>query len=244
MDRSTPYQEIFGETGIAAEHFPRILEQVGEGDAARDRDRFFATGAVGELLRAIVPDGGEGSAQIALLAYHAYHHWRAGEPLWRVDDAQLGAAVHAEPLGTWPLTAPSSAGYVQLPRNKLWVAGDAAQPAEAVDGWFWAVPERTETNALNLLLVLGLLEQRAGITVVELASGPLPPDGHWGDAPMRAAGEDFANILPGGEHLFGLQTAGEVLKLVSRIFHQLQGHGPLRDRTGTGGDRQPPGSHG
>jgi hypothetical protein len=96
----------------------------------------------------------------------------------------------------------------------VWVAGS---PAEPVDGFFWTSGDPA-VNAVDVLLALGVREGRPGVTVIELTSGPLPPEGHWGDIRARAAGADFDSVLPGGERLHGLSTAGEVLKLVSRLF--------------------------
>jgi hypothetical protein len=136
----------------------------------------------------------------------------------------LRGLLATDGIGNWPFEPPSPAGYLWLPRHRLWVAGGGGQPAEPVDGLFWVAGDPA-ANALDVLLVLGMHEGRPGLTVIELASGPLPDQGHWGDIAARAEGEDFGNLLPGGEHLYGLSTSGEVLKLVSRVFWHLQRHG-------------------
>jgi hypothetical protein len=100
-------------------------------------------------------------------------------------------------------------------------------PAEAVDGFFFVMPADEGTNppysGLDILLVLGLVPNRAGYSVVEMNTS-LPEDlsGRFIDAPARETGEDFENILPGGEgRLFALTNTIEVLKLVSGVFHAL-----------------------
>ena len=234
---TTPYDVIFREAGIPAEYFPRIREQLPEGGARRDRDAFFTAPAVGDLLAVIAPESGAGAAQIGLLTYHAFHHWRAGEATWTLGEDELRAALDADALPPGPVPTPAEAGYVQLPRHRTWVAGDPGAPAEPVDGFFWVSSPHELEWSPEVLMVLAMHGGRGGVSVVELASAPLPPDGHWGNIEGRDGGGDFANVLPGGEHLLGLSTAGEALKLVSRVFWQLREHGSVRDRAGSGGDR-------
>lgn len=227
-ERTTPYHVIFRDPGIVEAHFPQIAEALPEGEAARDRERFVSTHAVGELLRAIAPESGAAAAQIALLSYHAFHHWRTGERTWTLDGASLGALLDLPPLGDRSLAPPAEAGYCQLPRHRLWVAGDEGEPAQPVDGFFWVA----RAGALELLLVLGMHDGRDGVTVIELTA-TVPPAGHWADVDARGDGQDFANVLPGGEHLLGMRTAGEAFKLASRVFWHFREHGSIRDRAGS-----------
>jgi hypothetical protein len=80
---------------------------------------------------------------------------------------------------------------------------------------------------LDLLVVLGMIARRPGFSIAELSIElPDEPQGHWGDAQARDSGKDFANILPGGElkNYHGIETSGEVLKLVSRCFWYMAQH--------------------
>ncbi|NJD10674.1 MAG: hypothetical protein FIB01_09665 [Gemmatimonadetes bacterium] len=224
-ERLTPFEAVFGRPGLAAEHFPRIAAARGAAGApAPDCERFLMLRETGELMAEIAPEGAAGAAQIGLLTFHAFRHWQEGAAAQAIDAPTLGHLLRLERIGPWQLQTPGSAGYVQLPPHRLWVAGAAGQQAEPVDGFFW-VGGDPAVNALQLLLVLGVHEARPGFTVIELSSGPLPPAGHWGDVPVRADGPDFGNVLPGGEHLHGLSTAGEVLKLAARVFWQLRSPG-------------------
>jgi hypothetical protein len=222
---TSPFELVFGGTGVAAEHFPRIrAAALAQGSSPPDRDGFLALPTVSELLAEIAPASGEGAVQIGLLAFHAYRRWDQGGDDFRIAAAELPTLLARPALGAWQLQPPRPAGYVALPGHQLWVPGGEGQPAEPVDGFFWVTGTRPETP-LDVLLVLGTHAQRAGLTVIELSAGPLPAEGHWGDQQMRVQGEDFRSELPGGEHLFTLGTGGEVLKLVSRVFWRLAGHG-------------------
>lgn len=236
-DVTTPYALIFRDTGITEEYFPRIREQLPEDGARRERDAFFTAPAVGDLLAAIAPETGAGATQIGLLTFHAFHHWRTGARTWTLEEEELRSLLAGGPLGGWKVEPPAEAGYFQLPRHRFWVASDPQTPAQPVDGFFWVAAQGGREWSPELLLVLGMHGGQGGVSVVELASSPLPPDGHWGDVDGRGDGEDFANVLPGGEHLLGLRTAGEALKLVSRIFWHVRSHGSVRDSAGSGGDQ-------
>jgi len=225
VDQLAPYEVVFGRTGMADEYFPRILAAAAElGLQPVDRDRFLALPPVADLLAAITPPASEGGAQIALLAFHSFRRWQQGGDDLAIEAAELTELLGRAEVGAWRLETPAPAGYLRLPRHLLWVAGSGDQPAEPVDGFFWVTGD-VGSNALDLLLVLGMHEAREGMTVIELPSGPLPAEGHWGDLQFREDGADFGNVLPGGEHLFGLGSSGEVLKLVSRVFWRLRGDG-------------------
>jgi hypothetical protein len=224
-ERASPFELIFGRTGLAAAHFPRIaasLEPVA--GSGPDREQFLMLGPVAELMGELASASGEGTAQIALLTFHAFHRWQQGGEDHELGEGALRELLALGGIGEWQFQPPAPAGYLRLPGHLLWVAGAEGQPAEPVDGFFWVVGG-SRANALDLLLVLGVHEGRPGVTVIELGSGPVPGAGHWGDLQVRSEGADFGNVLPGGDHLYGLSAAGEVLKLVSRLFWHLQRHG-------------------
>lgn len=244
-ERLDPYRVAFTDSGLAERHFP-LIERAGaeRGLDLAGPDRFLMLPETGDLVRELGAEGSiEAFTQLGLLAFHAFRFRRAGEVRLALDEATLRALIGGPPLGRWSLRAPAEAGYFQLPRHLLWTR-DAAGAGSPVDGFFWSLPA-TPRARLELLLVEGLLAGSESFSVFEV-SAPPPAEGHWGDLQARATGPDFANLLPGGElrHLHGLDNAGELLKLASRVFHHYETHGPLRDRAGAGGDRQSPGADG
>ncbi|MGH7552155.1 MAG: hypothetical protein ACREMQ_03910, partial [Longimicrobiales bacterium] len=117
----------------------------------------------------------------------------------------------------------------QLPRHRLWSRIEDGATAEAVDGFFWTMIGHPDAAAppytrLDVLLALGMHPGRPGISVIDVGvTVPGEPAGHWADIHAREEGDDFANVLPGGElsGLHALVNTAEVLKLVSRVFYDL-----------------------
>ena len=228
--RRTPYEIVFGEEVFEAEHFPAIAEEIEtRGTGATDPGAFVMFATVGSLLRSLRPADGDGDPaspdavlRYGALAFQAFHFHAAGHALYTLSDDLLDHLVRVGPAGDWTFEAPHRAGYLQLPRHRVWVGADAGSPPEPVDGFFWtcgapAVRERR----LDLLLCTGVRPGRPGIGVIDVAAGlPAPPPGHWGDLEARGTGPDFANVLPGGDldGLIALTNGAEALKLVSRIF--------------------------
>lgn len=257
LARLTPYEMVFGAAAFEETLFPGIRDEVQErgGDAA-EPDRFLFLTSVGKLLRMIAGDvpppgaigGQEGAVERAVdaaearraadtavrehgqLLFHAYNFWRQGRHLFLLEpealDAVLGGTADEE---AGALRAPQPAGYLQLPRHRVWArAAEGLQP-EAVDGVFWTLSSRVEDRParLDLLLVLGMRPDRAGFSVVPVGT-VLEGDGQPGDwiSDARAEGDDFANTLPGGEleSLVSLETGAEALKLVALWFQYLERH--------------------
>lgn len=196
-----------------------------------------ATDDAGELWQALPPGA---VAQMGALLYHAFRFHEAGARVHALDERAArelaaapaanapaaepgGAAVsgtHAEePRGTGPI-APAEAGYVQLPRNLFWARPDEAGAAEPLDGFFWTIGRR-----FDVLLALGVRPRRPGFTVVpvgiELHAPGVPHD--WTERKARSEGDDFANILPGGElnELLGITSAAEALRLAALCLRRL-----------------------
>jgi hypothetical protein len=241
-ERPTPWDVVFGAAPFSDEVFPEIAEEAeARGVETAAPDQFLMLASVGRLLRSLTPEDADPATaagrvgapvdsvrRYGALVFHAFHSWLGGRTVVSFDEPRARRLVerrHA--IGTWPIGAPARAGYLQLPRNLLWARVADEAPAEPVDGIFWTFvtppPATPREAALALLLVLGLREGRPGISVIE-ATAPLPgPPGHWGDTIAREGGQDFANILPGGElsNLYGLVNAAELFKLVSRAFHAL-----------------------
>ena len=155
------------------------------------------------------------------LLYHLYHSWKAGDPVYLLDSAVLRLLVESGPWSADPPPRPPCAGaYLQLPRHLVWVRAHEEDDApESVDGLFWTVG----AGRITFLLVMGIRPDRPGFSVAPLEPLPLEQTADWLEATMREAGGDFSATLPGAEleRLYELRTAGEVLKLASRMFRYL-----------------------
>jgi hypothetical protein len=227
--RFTPYEWIFGAPAFEDGIFPAIVEEArARGHDVGDPGRFVLLAAVGRLLRALAPapaddPGGDAVRSFGGLAFQALHFWRAGRRLYTLDeDAMRGVLGPYPTVGEWALRTPAPAGYVQLPRNRVWSTVAEDLPPEPVDGFHWVGGDSPSSRRLDLLVCTGLRPGRPGLGVLEAAVPlPAPPPGHWADAAAREDGPDFANVLPGGEldGLFALTTQAEMLKLASRVFH-------------------------
>lgn len=194
--------------------------------------------AAGALVRALVPDDavpgaarGDVLRRYAALLFHAFRFWRHGRGLWVLEPATARFLVEARlEAREWRLVVPAPAGYLQLPRHLFWATAGEGQAPEAVDGFFWSVaPEAggDGVERLDLLVVLGMRPGRPGFSSVDVAAHTADvPEGHWAGAEGRPAGDDFANVLPGGEleGLYALTTPMEVLKLASRAFWAIDRH--------------------
>jgi hypothetical protein len=154
--------------------------------------------------------------EYGVLAFHLLPFVRAGCTVLLVDTALCRALV-----GSWngrgAPAPPGPAGYVQLPRHLFWAQAVREAAPEPVDGFFWTV---STGEVLHLLVVAGVRDGRAGLSVVPVAEAPLADASGWLDAAAREEGTDFATTLPGGElqGLYSLTAAGEVLKLAARLF--------------------------
>jgi hypothetical protein len=188
-----------------------------------DRERFAMLLCTGEYIRKIVPDDAPPEAiwQAAGLTFHCYHFRAAGKKTYNIEEPVLRELLStgfvAGPIETIP---PSPAGYVHLPRNRVWsrVADDATP--EAIDGFFF--------TGDDLLFVLGLNPGRPGFSVLPVrASHDQVPITSVAELKARDEGEDFANVLPGGElqgH-FAITNNMEALKLAARCFWHLAPRG-------------------
>ena len=231
--RLTPYELVFAHEYFETDRFPAILDEVDAvGADTADPDQFLALSRSTNLLRELAPDeaGADLYGRYGALLYQAWHFWRFERKLLVLDTPVARHLVESFPeAGAWELTPPHAAGYLQLPRHLFWARVDESASPEPVDGFFWTMLGRDDVKVppferLEVLLVLGMRPGRPGFGTVpvsaELHGAPL---GHWADAEARPEGEDFSNILPGGElqDWYALVTELEVLKLVSRIFRYL-----------------------
>lgn len=241
MTDPDPYALIFAAPRFEEDAFPAIEAEARErGIRSDDPDAFRLLATAGELLREMPGPAEPGSTgaradlgPFAALLFHAFQFHRFGRLRWTLDAELLEWLLGGEVrIGAWRIAPPAPAGYLRLPRQRVWsrVADDVS--AEPVDGFFWSMvgtedPAAPPHDRLNVLLCLGVRAGRPGLTVIETAVRlPSPDGGHFGDVEARPGEEDFANVLPGGElkGLHALVNVAEVLKLVSRVFWYIATH--------------------
>lgn len=226
--RRTPFELTFPDAE-AAEDFTSSVASAGEesGVDLADLQAFVTLGAVSVFLRRLQPERAhaEVAYDYAMLLYHAFHFAHNGARPLLVSEATARSLVEGTAAGGDAggrrLDAPGSAGYAQLPRNLFWLQSSPDAAAEAVDGFFWCLGD---AGLLHVLLIAGIRDDRPGFAVVPLPEAPWADAATWLDAPIRPGGGDFATTLPGGEleDLYSFTAAGEVLKLVARLFAHVQ----------------------
>lgn len=230
--RLTPYDLAFGRDALDDRLFPPIAEEAAARDLPlHDPERFLFLSSVGRLLQAVGGDAsgsaGEELRQHGRLLFHAFHHWRAGRRTLAVDEPALRRLLGEQPeVDAWRLTVPAPAGYLQLPTNLVWAAPAEGTPPEPADGFFWTLLREGEP-ALQVLLVLGVRQDRPGFSVIPVTGIP-DPEPHWAGVDARPGGTDFETTLPGGEldRLFSIETPAEILKLASLCFWRLDPAAP------------------
>jgi len=219
--RQTPFELTFPDATEADDFFRRVAEEAeARGAQVDDLQQFLMLATVGAFVRDL--RGGDGPPvavpEYGALAFHAFHFAGAGS---RVDLVSTAAARYL--VGDTPTSqaseAPGSAGYVQLPQHLFWTSVTPADPPQSVDGFHWTLGA---AGVLYVLLALGLRPDR-GLLVVPLPEAPWSDRGAWLTAAMREEGDDFSSSLPGADldNLYAFESAGEVLKLLTRIFVQL-----------------------
>jgi len=181
-----------------------------------DRDAFLLDGAVGRVLRELVPADAPAEAvtQYGALLNALYLHWAHGSPVRALERAAASALLAAPPARVPALEGPVVA-YVQLPERLVWAAPAAGAPHEPMDGVFVLHSQRGS----SALAILGFRPDRQGFTTIE-AEGP---------APLLAARPDgsrpFATTLPAGERMgfFSVTTAPELMLLALLALAAAQG---------------------
>jgi hypothetical protein len=245
-ERTDPYTLVFRHALFEEQLFPGIHDEAVErGVRTSHPETFVRLQSVGDVLDRLVPPdpaaaaGGMTTAaaseiaEHARLLYHAYHFWCYGGSLHALDGAAARVLLTAlDVQSESALRPPSPSGYVRLPTNLVWARIDSDLPAEPVDGFFWTMAgaERADSppfDRLDVLLALGVRPGRAGFSIIAAGEACDAEDtvAHWESGPARADGEDFENILPGGEigGLFAITTPAEALKLASRWFRRRNG---------------------
>lgn len=218
--RRTPFELAFREKSRAEALMEAVAEEAeGRGADPEEPHAFVTMGAVAAFVHELEgPDAPAGAIhQYGALAYHGLHFARAGYPLYLLNTHAARYLVGGVPEGE-PVP-PTGAGYLQLPQHLFWTTGVDGTP-ESVDGIFWTLTRR---DMLHTLMAIGIRPDRPGLGVVPLPEAPIADTGAWLTVDARGDGRDFANDLPGGDFdaLYGVETAGEVLKLLARCFAYL-----------------------
>lgn len=220
--RVTPYELAFPEPGRARALVEAVEEEAeGRGVSLDDPNAFLTLGTVDAFVRDVSGDDADPTAlhRYGPLAFHLTRFEKAGTPLYLMSTHAARYLTEGVPDGD--PRPPSAAGYLQLPQHLFWTRA-AEEAPESVDGVFWSA---TDTGVLHALLATGIRPDRPGMGVVPLPAAPLDDASSWLDLDVREEGEDFDTDLPGAEidHLYGIETAGELLKLLARFFAYVDG---------------------
>ena len=256
--RLTPYEVALPGRAFAEEHFPLIREEAARREAdIWDPGAFTMLEQAGRAIGDIreEDDNPVVFVQFGVILYHAFHFWSAGEPLYLLKAEAARQVVRAEFLSgpaNGAFTAPSRAGYLQLPQHLFWARPETDGPAEPLDGFFWTL---APAHRVHLMVASGMRADRPGFGVMPVPGIPGGDARRWAAGTVREQGDDFESTLPGGEDLYSIETLGEVVKLAGRAFGQLEqgllqagapeggaGAGsrmPRRDREAAGPDRAP-----
>jgi hypothetical protein len=221
--RQHPYDLVFSTEELES----RLAGITGEAEERdvdpRDPDRATMLVRFGETVGALLPEGTNPEAiqQVAWLVFHCYHFQQAGKHTFDLEEDVL-----RELLSTGFVAGPREidpkipSGYVRLPRHRVWSRITEDAQAEAIDGFFFVDH--------YVLFVLGLMPGRPGFSIMAL-TGPTHDEAVTSLVTMQARteGEDFSNVLPGGElqgH-FAVTNNAEALKLAARILWHLNRRG-------------------
>ena len=223
--RPTPFELVFPDPADGAALMTAAREEAERlGVDAANPQSFVMLGSVATYLQRVQAPDAPATAvhQYGALLFHAAHHAGAGLRTYLVESHVARYLVDGAPPGDG-VELPGDAGYVQLPRNLFWVRPHPDAPAEPVDGYHWTLGSG---GYLHCLLALGMRGDRPGLVVVPVPEAPWAEAETWLHAQVREDSRDFETTLPGGEleGLLSLETAGEVLKLTSRLFRYLQVH--------------------
>ncbi len=223
MSRLHPYDLVFSSEELE-EKLASIGTEAEERDVdTRDPDRATMLVNFGEALGMLLPDGASPDIiqQMAWLVFHAYHYQAAGKPTFDIEEPVLRELLSTTfAAGPKDIDPANNSGYVQLPRNRVWSRIEEGAQAEAIDGFFFV--------GQYVLFVLGLMPNRPGFSVMALQA-PTQPEEVTSivTMPAREQGEDFSNVLPGGElqgH-FAVTNNAEALKLAARCMWHLNHSG-------------------
>ncbi|MEX2526920.1 MAG: hypothetical protein WEA09_04720 [Gemmatimonadota bacterium] len=228
--RVTPYEMALPGRAFVREHMDAVAREGRHRELSLEDPGTFrvleSTQLALEKIR-IQEEGWGGLDPYADTLYHAFHFWRAGEPLFLLRLSLARALVEDrssvppnETGAPWNPPLPAPAGYLQLPRNLFWVELEPEGVAESVDGIFWSP---AGSGRLAFTVVAGMRDGRPGLGVLPLPPVPMEHLPLWPAVQGRREGQDFSTTLPGGEldHLYSMETPGEILKLMARTFQYM-----------------------
>ena len=219
--RRTPLERLFPDEEFATTHLEAIAtEMESRGTDPGDPGAFTmldATGAAVDALRR-AEDGAEQRHQLAIALFHAFHARRSGQRHLLVRTPVARWAVEVATTGGLPerdSTVGPAATYVQLPQHLFWVREEEGDAPTSLDGWFWTEAD----DRVVVMGVTGVHGPSGGFSVLPLPPLPRGDAEAWTSTAMREEGEDFRSSMPGAEleGLYELRTAGELLKLATRI---------------------------
>jgi hypothetical protein len=227
--RVTPWGIVFADAALRS-HFDAIREQH-DAQGTVTRETLLLLPAAGALLREMMAADDAAAQhrelfdQMSAVIFHSYRYWREARQLYRLSAAALPRALGHQPDGA--IDVPAPAGYVQLPRNALWARVSEDDAPEPVDGFFWSASAHIGTESylprLDLLFALGVRAGRPGFSTVDITVAPADLS-QWAKTSARPDGEDFSNVLPGGElqGYHALTTRAEAIKLAALCFALVQ----------------------
>ena len=232
--RVTPYELALPD----AEEVEALARDVGEEAEGRgvdldDLNAFLTLGSVDAFVRRVAGGDVEPTAlhQYGPLAFHLVRFQNAGRPLFLMSTHVARYVVEGVPEGS--PDPPQASGYLQLPQHLFWTQAGGDAP-ESVDGVFWS---SAASGVLHTLLVTGIRPDRPGLGVVALPPAPVADAPRWLDVTAREEGRDFSTDLPGAEldALYGIETAGELLKLLARFFAYTDNMPEVEEESASGG---------
>lgn len=214
--RITPWELAFDDAERASELAVSVREEAeARGVDPHDLNGFLTLGVVEAFVRGVAGAADDPAAlhRFGPLAFHGVHFTEAERPLFLATTHVARYLVGGVPDGT--PEPPCQAGYLQLPQHLFWTRAADDAP-ESIDGIFWSV---APSGTLHTLVVTGIRPDRPGVGAVQLPAAPLADAARWLVVEAREGG-DFETELPGAEidALYGVETAGEVLKLLARFF--------------------------
>ena len=197
--RVTPYEMALPGRAFAEERFELIREE-----ADRRGVDVWDPGAFSmleEARRAIADIRVEDDdpvlfVQYGVILFHAFHFWSAGEHLYLLGNEAAHQVTHGPRSAPedWAFAAPSRAGYVQLPHYLFWARPEAGGPAEALDGFLWAL---TPARRLHLMVASGMRADRPGLGVMPVPEIPGEEASRWGRHERARAGRRLREYLAG-----------------------------------------------
>jgi len=224
--RLTPYELIVQPLEQSA--FAAIRAEAAQrGSDPANRDQFALLGLVGATLQEMAADDAPAQAieSYTELLYQGYQLWSFGRRVYVLSERAIAQFTHpVSDLHDWVLAAPAAC-YLQFPAQRIWARVGPDMPYEPADGCFVAVRDGASDDAgahLRVLLVLGLREERPGISLVShVATFDPRAAADRGRAPWREGTAAFSNAIPGGERM-GYRTIATMSELEALVLRALR----------------------